>query len=336
MTRKTHKTNNKPVIQSEPISRLVDMLQYKRPANTPIIGWFIETYIAPICDDFGGYYDEAQNYVVRIGDNSRVLWSSHTDTVHNNAGTQRLKISGDRITSINESCLGADDTTGIWLMLEMIQAGVHGLYIFHADEEIGGVGSAYFANHYAYLLQGIDYAIAFDRKGKDSIITHQSSGRCCSNAFADSLALCLPAGYKTDSSGTFTDTANYTHLIGECTNVSVGYFDQHTSKESQSISHAMALRESMLAFDESKLVFERKAGTIDPDDYLAFDDSYYSKRYGSGLSYYASGKHYSSYGYDDESYSSLFDYVRSNPDEITDLLESLGYDLPYFNKAYKA
>lgn len=332
MTRKAHKNDKKKTVISEPINRLALMLQYKRPANSPIIGWFISEYIESVCHELGGFYDEAQNYIVRIGDNSRVLFSSHTDTVHNSEGTQRLLISGDRITSVKESCLGADDTTGVWLMLEMIQAGVHGLYIFHADEEIGGVGSAYFANHYAYLLQGIDYAIALDRKGTDSIITHQSSGRCCSDDFASSLALLLPAGFIKDSSGTFTDTANYVHLIGECSNISVGYFDQHTSKESQSISHAMALRESLLVFDESKLVSKRKAGEIDPDDYFGFDDSYYSKRYGKGLSY--SGKYYSSYGYDDD-YKSLFDYVVSNPDEVTDLLESLGYDLPYFTDRYK-
>lgn len=331
MTRKAYKSDKKTVTVSEPINRLAVMLQYKRPANTPIIGWFISEYIESVCHDLGGFYDEAQNYIVRIGDNSRVMFSSHTDTVHNNEGTQRLLISGDRITSVKESCLGADDTTGIWLMLEMIKAGVAGLYIFHASEEIGGVGSAYFANHYAYLLQGIDYAIAFDRKGTDSIITHQSSGRCCSNAFASSMGLLLPKGYKADSGGTFTDTANYVHLVGECTNISVGYYDQHTSKESQSISHAMLLRDSMLAFDESKLICERKAGEIDPDDYLAFDDSYYSKRYGSGLSY--SSKRYAYGAYDD--YQTMYDYVVSNPDEVADLLESLGYDLPYFTDRYK-
>ncbi len=31
--------------------------------------------------------------------------------------------------------------------------------------------------------------------------------------------------------GSFTDSANYTTLIAECTNVSVGYFSQHTSRE---------------------------------------------------------------------------------------------------------
>ena len=33
------------------------------------------------------------------------------------------------------------------------------------------------------------------------------------------------------SGGSFTDSANYTHLIAECTNVAVGYFDQHTARE---------------------------------------------------------------------------------------------------------
>jgi len=66
------------------------------------------------------------------------------------------------------------------------------------------VGSKFIAKRTPALLTGIDYAIALDRKGSRDVITHQF-GRCCSDAFAKSLAqgaeLLMAWAYKPDSSG---------------------------------------------------------------------------------------------------------------------------------------
>ena len=328
----TLKTKVKKKIPIEtPIHRLADMLQHKRPANTVDVDWFIERYIEPVCNKLGGFYDDAGNYIVRIGEDSRVLFSSHTDTVHSTGGKQRVVVSGDffKVSSTEQSnCLGADDTTGVWLMLEILRQPnpIKGLYIFHASEEIGGIGSSYIAKNYYNLLHGIDYAIAFDRKGTTSIVTHQAGGRCCSEDFSDSLAKLLPAGYVSDAGGTFTDTANYTDIIPECTNISVGYFSQHTSSETQSISHAMLLRDAMLKFDESKLVCKRVAGEIDYNDELYYYNSFNRYSYGYGNKHNTKKK----YKFDTHSYYDLYDYVRQNPDKITDFLNDLGYDAEYF------
>ncbi len=37
--------------------------------------------------------------------------------------------------------------------------------------------------------------------------------------------------FKDDKGGTFTDSANYIYNIPECTNISIGYFDQHSNEE---------------------------------------------------------------------------------------------------------
>ena len=42
--------------------------------------------------------------------------------------------------------------------------------------------------------------------------------------------------WKTDTGGSFTDTANYTDIIPECTNLSCGYYNAHTQSEYQ-ITH---------------------------------------------------------------------------------------------------
>lgn len=316
MTRliKNQKIKNKVAAYS-PIGALGSMLESCRPARSMSVEYFIEDWLLPL----GCEVDSAGNAIVRIGD-SRVMWSSHTDTVHARAGRQRVVVNGDLFKlghGAQSSCLGADCTTGVWLMREMIINKVAGLYVFHADEEIGGYGSSWLASNHAGLLTGIEFCIAFDRKGKDSVITHQAGGRCCSQAFVDSIVPLLPETYRADDGGTFTDSANYTGVIGECTNLSVGYCDQHTAHETQSVSHALALREAMLRFDESKLVQCRAAGEVDPDDYgfnwrFAFDD------------YRTGGK--GSRG-SATSFDALARYVQNHPTEVASFLEDMGITL---------
>lgn len=300
--------SKKKIIKSKPIHNpafdLIKMLEWKRPSGTKSGDDFVNHFL----DDLDGSFDFAGNYIVRVGQ-SKVLWSSHTDTVHSKAGLQRIVLNGDTIKVAHgeqSNCLGADCSTGIWLMREMIKAGVHGLYVFHSDEEIGGIGSAFIAKHNPSLLRGIDYAIAFDRRGFDSIITHQAGQRTASNDFANSIARMLPH-YQIDSGGTFTDTANYSDLVPECSNISVGYMNAHTANETQSLSHALKLREYMLAFDETKLIASRNPCVVeygrDYYGFKSFTPSNYANQY------------------------DLYSYVRDNYDIVADYLEQMGISI---------
>jgi hypothetical protein len=318
----------KPKIeQSSNVSTLIRMLKTKRPAYSANVTSFIECYIDPICKKHKGYFDDAGNYIVKIGKNPNVMFSCHTDTVHYTGGIQKLKIRNNILTlHDNESsnCLGGDDTVGCYLMLEMIKANVSGLYIFHANEEIGCIGSKYIAKNNVSLLNNIVFAIAFDRKGTNSIITHQMNQRCCSNEFSDSLAMLLPDGYISDPHGSYTDTYSYMYQISECTNVSCGYYNQHSNKESVDLTHVMLLRDHLIRFDSSKLVKKRNPSDFD-DDYEVWGYDRYES-YG-GKSYYSSPN--------DNSYRALFNFVQNNPDIITDFLNDGGYDLEYFETYFK-
>ena len=255
------------------ISELSDMLSFKRPARSKTEDIFIRHYLDGID---GMRTDGYGNRFIEIGKEPSVLYSCHTDTVHHNAGFQRIVRDGDIIElhrNEGANCLGADCSTGVWLMLNMIKRKRPGLYIFHRDEEVGGVGSEYIASKTPYLLQGILAAIAFDRKGTTNVITHQAGLRGASNAFAWSLADILPGGYSPDSTGVFTDTANYTEIIPECSNISVGYHLAHGPGEYQEIRHALHLLEALCDLRHNDLVIER--------DPFAFND------YGRGAwSYY--------------------------------------------------
>lgn len=241
------------------------MLTYCRPHLSKTEQVFINRYLRPI----GIKFDKKGNVYKQIGNNPTALWSSHIDTVHAKKGIQKIeywidKKSGDTFLGIatkeTSSCLGADDTAGVWIMLEMIKAKVPGLYIFHRGEEVGGIGSKWIAEHNKDVVKGIKFAIAFDRKDTGSIITYQRGTRCCSDEFAKSLAEQLGLEHKCDETGSFTDTASYVDLIAECTNLSVGYYNAHGSTEKLNLDYLFKLRDAMIKLDVSKLVEKRKPG----------------------------------------------------------------------------
>lgn len=238
---------------------LLDMLTYKRPAGSKTERKFIQKYIK--C--FTHAQDGFGNVIVQVGTDPIIAWCCHTDTVHDNAGFQRLGYDADEVgvwEKDQSNCLGADDTTGVWLMTEMIKAKRPGLYIFHRAEEVGRRGSKHIAEKAPQVLEGIKFAVALDRRGKDSVITYQSGSKCCSREFADSMIDELDLGYKTDPSGSFTDTYSYIDIVPECTNLSVGYKQAHGRYERQDMEFAFMLRDRLLMFDATMLVEKRKPG----------------------------------------------------------------------------
>jgi hypothetical protein len=168
----------------------------------------------------------------------------------------------------NDGILGADDGTGIYIMLEMISAQVPGVYMFHRGEERGGLGSAWMAENETAFLRTFKRAIAFDRKGKTSVITSQLGQSCCSDSFGNALAKALSAmpgtTWNLDPTGSFTDTANYTSLIPECTNISVGYINQHTRNESQDLTFAVDLAKTMSMVNYNALPTVRCETKVEP------------------------------------------------------------------------
>lgn len=288
---------------SSSLDCLHEMLTYCRPHGSRAEEDFIQRYIRPL----GMATDSAGNLHKRIGETD-ILWSCHTDTVHHKDGAQAIEVTSDGWVFAKDSdCLGGDCTAGVWLMVNMIQRRVPGWYVFHRAEEVGGLGSSYIAKKKRKQLGKAKAAIAFDRKGFTSVITHQFS-RCCSDAFGTSLAAQLPGDWKLDDTGTFTDTANYTDDIGECTNISVGYLDQHTAKERQHGPFLQYLLDAVCEIRSSQLTFARQPGEEDERDW--HDNSWW--RDDDHL-------HYNSYDRD------LFDTVLQHPDTVAEILANAGW-----------
>jgi len=262
---------------------LLEMLTYRRPHNSVTEAVFIEDFLIPIgAERFGVMADgTAAAYVVRVPiqmqdyeEDSRTLFSSHTDTVHREDGIQPI-VYDDGLGIVYKddgAPLGADDGAGVWLMVQMIKAGIPGTYLFHRGEERGGIGSKFIASNYSEFMQQFDRAVAFDRRGTTSVITHQGYGRCCSDAFAgelaDRLKTTLPLyKFAPDSTGVYTDTAEYTDLVPECTNVSCGYLHEHTSAEILDVEFLVALKDACIALDWESLPTVRVPGEVDDDKY---------------------------------------------------------------------
>lgn len=184
--------------------------------------------------------DRYGNIIFEI-EGSRTIFSAHTDTAHTKDCKILWDLSDNYLFTDGKTALGADNASGVAVLMSLIQDGVPGLYIFHDAEEKGGTGSLGYVFDNEQRLQSYHRCIAFDRKGTDSIITSQFCGDTASYEFADSLArelrrLGMPQ-YKADDTGVFTDTANYAQIVPECTNISIGYYQEHTYSECQDLRH---------------------------------------------------------------------------------------------------
>jgi len=257
------------------IELLFEMLRYKRPHASHTENIFVEKYISSIN---GSWSDNFGNVYVQIGNSPTILWSCHTDTVHKTEGMQGILFHKDcylverDIRDGAREPLGADDAVGVWILINMINARIPGLYIFHRGEEKGGLGSDFIARHNNHVLEGITHAIAFDRAGQEDVITHQLFGRCCSDEFAYHIAhilnhrdYCLSPCDR----GIFTDTANYSEFVAECTNVSVGYEHEHTPDECVDIYYLTNLMDAILAANFNDMPVVREPGPEEKDDYGA-------------------------------------------------------------------
>jgi len=196
----------------------------------------------------------------RLGTHNRTLFVAHVDTVHRDDGPNKF-IKAHGTWYAKGAPLGADDGAGCAMLMHLLHSSVPGYYIFTQGEECGGIGAKHLAKDHADLLKQFDRAIAFDRRGIDSVITHQGYGRCCSDAFADALADALNVDdrlmYLPDNTGVYTDTAEFTDIIPECTNISVGYDHEHSDRESLDIYHFMALADRVVQIAWDKLPTSR-------------------------------------------------------------------------------
>ena len=248
--------------------------------------------------------DEWGNYFYKIGE-SRSIFASHLDTVSKEYANVTHVFDGDIIKTDGKTTLGADDKAGITVLLWMIKNKIPGVYYFFIGEEVGCIGSGNAAK-YGKFKGEYDRIISFDRRDCNSVITYQSSSRCCSNSFAESLVNEFNKNgmnYRTDDGGVYTDSAEFTHLIPECTNISVGYYKEHTTSENQNIIHLTNLAESCTKVDWENLPTKRD---ITKNDYKSYGCTGTYGSYGKS-NWISRGHSYYDDFYDDDEDQNLSD-----------------------------
>lgn len=203
--------------------------------------------------------DEWGNYYIQVGE-SETLFTCHLDNYCKIKEKINHVIEGNIIKTDESTILGADNKAGVTAILYMISKGVPGFYYFFLGEEpilSGGCwGSTQVVDNKPDFLKKFKRAIAFDRKMTGSIITRQMAQQCCSDEFADSLIeefskSGLPM--QKDKTGYYTDTGNFLELIPECTNISIGVWNEHHNTEYVDISYVEKVAEAACKVNWEKL-----------------------------------------------------------------------------------
>jgi hypothetical protein len=297
--------------------RLIEMMQYRRPEGSKTQKKFCNRFLKPVMGD----PDIHGNYVHVVnkedGTHPDVAFMAHHDTVHRFGGKQAIYVEDGLIKTMdpNSSCLGADCTTGVWLIISMIERNVPGVYVVHAGEECGGIGATALVKDHPMWMDIVECAISFDRFGTNSIVTEQSGGMCCSDEFAKSLAgiLDMP-NLLPDSGGIYTDSAEYTDDIPECTNISVGYNNHHTKREYQDIAYANRLLEALCNADYSKLNIVRQPG----------EGAYFWKP--------REEESYFGFGRSGQYLTQMEELIIEHHDVVQEVLEDFGVDLEFLKE----
>lgn len=231
-------------------------------------------------DAFGNWYLLIKNL---DGSLPKTMFTCHLDTADAGA-PKEVKHSLFQSTKTNDiwvqthnTVLGADCKAGTVVMEHMINHHVPGLYYFFQGEEVGLKGSRALAEFWktnqnqetkTFLLPELDKhililkCISWDRKGEASIIAKQSGNTCVSQEFIDALSQAFfntteNLSYKRDDTGSYTDSYAFLSLIPECTNLSVGYYNQHTHSETQNLTYLDKLCNAAIQIDWEEIPAKR-------------------------------------------------------------------------------
>ena len=253
------------------VTNLLTILSTQRKAGTPEEEAFVAKHILPLENHPNATQftqDEYGNVFVEVCGGSDKLFTAHTDMiVIPNTKQEVLYDANLQVAYTSGKCtLGADDGAGMWLLMELLKAGVPCWLAFFRAEEVGGLGSQFAAKDNPEFFKSFTHCISLDRRGTGDVITHQSWGRCCSDALADHLSRALNAhglNYAPCDGGIFTDSANFTDIIPECLNVASGYNNEHRNEEELDVDHLLRLRDALVKIDWTTMPVKREPGEDD-------------------------------------------------------------------------
>lgn len=165
-----------------------------------------------------------EDYILAIGD-IPIMLVAHLDTVYYELPTKEEIIITEYIIS-SPFGIGGDDRCGIYMINEIIERGYRPYVLFTTDEEIGCLGTKTFIKdrHDSYM-NNLKYIIELDRRGIDDAVFYD----CPNQKFIDYITSNYHWRYN---EGTYSDISHICpHFDIAGVNLSVGYFEQHKTKE---------------------------------------------------------------------------------------------------------
>ncbi|WP_324022996.1 M28 family peptidase [Pasteurella multocida] len=287
---------------------------------------FINNYLLPmlkgLAPDAPLTVDGYGNMLLDMGRND-LMFVAHVDTVHRQDEPERqsVKINEETLTLANYTskneipgCLGADDGSGIAVMLYLISEGVKAQYLFTRCEERGGYGAEYFRENSKDVLGKVKMAIEVDRRGTTEIIYSQGVGDCASQTFTKALCKEIGMEHKPSDRGSYTDVATFADVVPECVNIAAGYGNAHSASEYVDLTYLDELAQALVVIDEltwNNMPVERKPG-----------DFGYSP-YWEAVGYYSSPNRYKSHGRKLE-FNEIYEFVVNDPEGAALLLQHFG------------
>lgn len=174
-----------------------------------------------------------------------VLLCAHLDTVHKELPKEIVYKDG-KISS--PQGIGGDDRCGVYMCLEILKK-VDCHVVFFEDEEIGGVGSAYFCETEIIKNIKANYVIELDRANANDAVFYSQ----CNPGFENFIT----EKHWATEFGTFTDICNICPEMGIAgVNLSCGYYNQHTKNE------YVVLKEMKKNIAETVKLLERTGDTV--------------------------------------------------------------------------
>lgn len=205
-----------------------------------------------------------------------VLLLAHMDTVHKKL-PDVIVFDEAKGTLSSPNGIGGDDRCGIFMVLEIVKH-YNCSVLFCEDEEVGGIGATKFIQTDLAEQLEFNYAIEFDRKGKNDAVFYD----CDNEEFTDFIT----EEFYREAYGSFSDISVVAPALGcAAVNLSCGYYNAHTTQEYVVISEMIA------SMNAACKILDR---TTEKDKFEYIEATYYG-RYGQG--YYDDYYGYGYYGY---------------------------------------
>ena len=205
-----------------------------------------------------------------------VLLVAHLDTVHKEL-PHIIITDGVNGNLSSPRGIGGDDRCGVFMIFEVLKR-FNCSVLFCEDEEIGTVGARKFIETDLAKTLSFNYAIEFDRKGKNDAVFYD----CDNEDFEEFITKDF---YKT-SYGSFSDISVVAPFL-KCAavNLSCGYYNAHTTKE------YVVVTEMLASINAACDILER---TTEKDKFEYIEAAYNNYGY-YGSSYYGGGYYYGGY-----------------------------------------